>query len=349
MRMDRDSAAASLMVGALLGGADPAHRWLVALDPSDAVSIALGHQGAHVLRWDREARGERGARATPPPGPFEAVAMRAPRVKEGLLLGLELVAAWQEPGGRIWIYGPKDEGIKSVEKRLDPWYEQVETRDTRRHCRLLSAIRTVAPARRELADYGTPVEFALPGGPVTLLAYPGVFAGGALDPATEMLLETLPALLAHKPGRILDFACGIGVIAAAVSQALPQIRVHAMDNDAIAVEAVRAALPRVSVACGDGWAARPLLPAVSGGYDLVLSNPPLHQGHDLDTSIIEALISEAPLHLTRSGRLVLVTQRQRPAGEWMEKVFDEVELLREDNRFRVWSGRRPKTPRTRAR
>lgn len=53
---------------------------------------------------------------------------------------------------------------------------------------------------------------------------------------------------------MLDFCCGSGAIGAALLQRQPSLRLHALDADAVAVEAARANLPEgAQLLCSDGW------------------------------------------------------------------------------------------------
>ena len=54
------------------------------------------------------------------------------------------------------------------------------------------------------------------------LSYPGLFARGGLDVMTERLLGALPPSAKHA--RVLDFACGSGVIGAALLAREPSLR-----------------------------------------------------------------------------------------------------------------------------
>eukprot|EP00747_Dinoflagellata_sp_TGD_P199023 gnl/TRDRNA2_/TRDRNA2_72167_c0_seq2.p1 gnl/TRDRNA2_/TRDRNA2_72167_c0~~gnl/TRDRNA2_/TRDRNA2_72167_c0_seq2.p1 ORF type:complete len:105 (-),score=16.30 gnl/TRDRNA2_/TRDRNA2_72167_c0_seq2:1-282(-) len=58
---------------------------------------------------------------------------------------------------------------------------------------------------------------------------------------TAALLRTLPDPPPH--GRVLDFACGSGIIAAALIRRKPSIHLHLLDADILAVQAARHNVP----------------------------------------------------------------------------------------------------------
>lgn len=332
---DLDHDASSLLVGLLpeVRG----QRWLIVDDPAPALPEALREGGAQVAAWHRSAL-TGAAQGEPPAGPFDAFALRLPRAREAYAWALEAAAARCAPGATLWVYGPNEEGAKSAANHLAPWWAEAETMDTRRKCRLWRAVRTAAPARGALADHLRPARLQAPGGALDLVAGPGVFAKGELDAGTRLLLGALDRL-PHAPARALDFGCGIGVVAAFLMRRFPGCAVDGLDADAVAVAAAKVGLPAMRAVAGDGWAALSALPE-AGPYDLIASNPPIHQGKALDFSVLAALVDGAASRLNPGGRLVMVVQQQRAIGDWLREALPQVKIVAEDRQFKVWEARR---------
>ncbi|MEQ1505377.1 MAG: methyltransferase, partial [Myxococcota bacterium] len=103
--------------------------------------------------------------------------------------------------------------------------------------------------------------------------------------------------------------------------------VTAVDHDAIAVRAAAHNLPGADVRCVDH------LPA--GVWDLVLSNPPIHRGVDVDWTVVERMAVDLPSRLAPGGRAVVVTQATVP----IPRLFagQAVGVVATDRRFTVWS------------
>lgn len=338
-----DERVAAVALRTLEAGEDPEGHWLVAFERTGQVAVALGDLDCEVERWHRVAGRwcdrDGPARATPPEGSFDGVVLRVPRSREALAYAAERVAVGAAEGAPLLLVGANDEGIKSAARHVAPWWGAVETVDTKFKARGMLAWRTAVPAHGDLDEDLLPVGLELPGGPVELVAGPGVFAGGGLDPASKMLLESLAS--GDDVAHALDFGCGIGVLSAGVRQRWPEAAVHALDADALAVACIRRGLPDVIAAVGDGWAALADLPVPDGGYDLIVSNPPLHRtGNTLDLSVMDALVAGAAEHLAPGGRLVMVTQRQRAVSRALEDAVGHPVVLAEDGRFRVWEVRR---------
>lgn len=336
MSFDRESAAAEVARG-VLPDLHPGHRALVVGDVHGGVAADLRDMGAEVLRWDRW-----GTDGTPWPDAagVDLATVRLPRDKGALDLAVHAALAALAPGGELLVYGPNDEGARSVGKRLRDLL-RLETADTRRHCRAWLGARpeAVPGLRADLAAWRAVHPLELPSGPREWASYPGTFAKGGLDPATALLLGELPATLR---GRVLDFAAGTGVISAEVQARAPEAELHLVDVDALALAAAADNVPGAALHLGDGWDAVP-----GGSWDLIVSNPPLHRGRERDLSVARALVEQAPRRLTGKGALWLVTQGQVPVERWVEGM--RAERVRRTPRFQVWrveSGRpdRPALP-----
>jgi 16S rRNA (guanine1207-N2)-methyltransferase len=165
------------------------------------------------------------------------------------------------------------------------------------------------------------------------VSYPGIFAAGRLDEGTALLLSALPPLRAGA--RVLDYGCGSGEIAVAVSSLQPAPTVDALDNDTVALEAARENVPAARLVLGTRIADTGL-----EEYDAVLSNPPLHQGITEDRGTLERLVADAPSHLPPGGVLQLVVQRRVPLERLLAQHFARVEVAAETGRYRVWRAHR---------
>ena len=121
-----------------------------------------------------------------------------------------------------------------------------------------------------------------------LVVRPGVFIP---RPETEILVEHALAVLADMPTPVVvDVGTGTGAIALAIKDELPGARVLAIDVslDAVALARENAARSNleVEVVAGDLLDAVP--EALRGAVDLVVSNPPYVEEHELPALSLEA-------------------------------------------------------------
>jgi 16S rRNA (guanine1207-N2)-methyltransferase len=163
-----------------------------------------------------------------------------------------------------------------------------------------------------------------------------VFAAGRIDEGTALLLTALPALAPRA--RVLDFGCGSGVISAAALASEPTLRVHMLDNDAIALEAARENVPTATHTLGVRASEAP-----GGSYEAILSNPPLHQGSASTNVMLEELIAEAPGLLVPGGVLEMVVQRRIPLDRILSQHLAAPAVVAENERYRVWRATRAAT------
>ncbi len=341
---ERETTAAEVALGALLERTDDltaGARVLVADDPNGQLARGIADAGGQPTSWWRMADLDHGATPWPslPEGvaAFDLATLRLSKDKEAFEMALHAVASVLRPGGVLLFYGANDEGIKSASKRIAAVFGDTDTVEARRHCRVLRTTRPDAllDPKPTLDAWARTVDLEFRDGPVPQRSYPGVFAKGRLDEGTAALLDVLPTPAARS--RVLDFACGAGVIAGALKRAEPTLEVQLLDADAVAAAAARHNVPGALVRIGASWSA---LPAYQR-YDLIVSNPPIHTGKERDYGVLRRLIEGAPGRLTDEGAMWLVLQRQVPVEEELWLRFDEVQCEWEDSRFRVWRAARP--------
>ncbi len=330
----RDEAAARLMAKTL-SGVEVEGDVLVMLEGRDDVSEAVLACGGRPHPWHRTALGGRPAAPWPDPGPFAAATLRLPKAKDELEMTVHAAAASLRPGGRLWVYGTNDEGAGASESRIRQVTGSSSTIASGGRCRVVEAVRPERwPGSRDALEawqHTWPLDIACL--PEMWISYPGVFAHGRVDAGTRALMDTIPPLSAGA--RVLDFACGSGLLGACVSAIEPSVSVDFLDVDTVALAAVAANLPGVRRILSDGFA------GLRGErYDLILSNPPYHEGKDQTGRVLEELASDAPAHLTGKGILLLVTQRRLPVRIHLEEAFDTVEVVLDEGPYRVWRATR---------
>jgi 16S rRNA (guanine1207-N2)-methyltransferase len=303
----------------------------------DEAAEAIRSAGAAVVSWRRFAG--TGATATPWPadGAFAGAVIRLPGGWDAFRMVLHAACARLPAGAPIWIYGGSEEGIVSVPNHLDGLADGVETVALKKRTRVLRLVRSDAsvegaPAKGGQTDWRSEHDIAVPGvgDPLRLVFYPGCFAHGRLDEGTRLLLENLPAV--KEGARVLDFACGTGVIAAAVRARTPDARLTLLDADALALDAAKENVAGAEFLPGDGMDA--VDPAAR--YDLIASNPPIHVGRQEDFSVLTALLEVGLKRLRPKGALVFVVQRTAGVGRLISAQKRKSEMLAETPAFQVW-------------
>lgn len=165
------------------------------------------------------------------------------------------------------------------------------------------------------------------------------FGGARLDPGTRLLLETLGADDAAgmaRPSTVVDLGCGNGTLAVWAALRWPEARVEATDDsaDAVASTALSAGLsgvgPRVHAVRADGGDHLP-----DGRADVVLLNPPFHQGGTVHTGIATKLMRSAARLLRPGGTLVCVWNSHLRYRPRLERIVGDTRQLARDRTFTV--------------
>ena len=313
----------------------PDDRILVCNDAHGLVSGPLLNEGRTVDSWRRRATIEHDATAWPSPGPYDAAVVRLEKDKKAFQMALHAVCASLKPAAPLWVYGANDEGIKSAAKVMMPVLDEVETIDTRKHCRVLMG-RNRSPnhaLRARINDWASRETLAFANETIEHTVFPGVFAKGRLDPATELLVSCI-----HVPApnsRILDYGCGAGVIGGWLLRRDPTLALTQLDADAVSTTAAAINVPKAHTVTAASLDA--LGPADC--FDCIVSNPPIHVGTARDYGILRHLIGASPGRLSSGGELWLVVQRQADLAPLLQERFSNVTVVEEDGRFRVWAAR----------
>lgn len=169
----------------------------------------------------------------------------------------------------------------------------------------------------------------------TLSQYPGVFSAGQVDYATSYLLSHLK--VADSENRVLDLGSGNGVIARAVQMINPDAQVHLVDDSIFAIESSKL---NVESANSHFYWDDTLNELDDQSFDLVVSNPPFHFGHEITIEVSVTLFREAAGILKKGGRFLCVANQHLGYKPHLKKFFRSVEVLSQNKKFVVYECRK---------
>lgn len=306
----------------LLSGTYPEGRALVVgAPPSDGPFLRAAFD-AHLFGFDESAE-DAGTAVT---GNFDDVVVYLPKGKRRRDYVLAMAASVLTEAGRLFLVGHKNEGIKSARKATLEHFARIDEVRHGSHCQLFVA---QEPRSHDfvVADYAVRWPTGLG---FDAISYPGTFAEGRLDAASSMLLD---ALSLPPSGRLLDLGCGSGVLGVEAARREPALSVVLADHDHLAVRAAAetAALADVTARAIPSSVYAKVAPP----FDVILCNPPFHQGVETDRAVAEAMVTEAPRMLTTGGALWVVANRFLPYEDALDAGFTDVTRVAEDGRFKV--------------
>ncbi|MEX0338089.1 MAG: class I SAM-dependent methyltransferase [Arenibacterium sp.] len=165
---------------------------------------------------------------------------------------------------------------------------------------------------------------------------PGVFSADGIDPASALLLATLPDKLG---ARVADLGAGWGFLSAGLLKATGLTALHLVEADHAALTCARANVPdpRASFYWADAVTWRAPEP-----LDMVVMNPPFHTSRSAEPALGQGFIRSAANNLTRNGTLWMVANRHLPYETTLTDTFAQVEEVAGDNRFKVFHASRPR-------
>jgi len=239
------------------------------------------------------------------------------------------------PGGLVVLAGGKSDGADSFRKRVQAllphadhvakhhgvafWFDRPDDA-------ALAASGLVAAADESLVDG-------------RFHSAPGMFSHDRIDPGSLLLAANLPEQI---KGKVADFGAGWGYLSAEMlkrNQGIAALDLY--EADFASLEAARRNFGGAggSVPLGFHW--RDLLQEpVARQYDLVVMNPPFHQGRAAEPSIGEGMIRAAAAALKPGGRLMLVANRGLPYEKTLAAGFGSSGETCRDASFKVLWARR---------
>lgn len=239
-------------------------------------------------------------------------------------------------GGQLHIIGNKDDGINTHGKNA----EKLFARKAGKHKHSTAYSFTISKSREisnetpwlDTKDYTVIRSCSV--GEFEFLSKPGVYGWNKLDKGSVLLAREAMHAFANNTGSVLDLGCGYGYLLLATAD-LPFSARCATDNNVAAVHAAEANVKAAQIDAHvwlDDCAAH-----INDRFDVVLCNPPFHQGFDTSSAISQKFIKSIKRHLKSSGTALVVVNQFIALDKLAASEFDKVEVLCEEQGFKVLS------------
>ncbi len=149
------------------------------------------------------------------------------------------------------------------------------------------------------------------------------------------LYRELGSVLTQPPQRILDLCTGGGCIGISCALAVPECRVVCSDVSTDALDLARSNVAKHDLADRVSLVESDLFQSIEGKFDLIISNPPYVDAHDIDNmpdefraepilglaagddglDLVRTIVAEAGKYLTPRGWLVVEVGNSQPAAQ----------------------------------
>ncbi len=181
--------------------------------------------------------------------------------------------------------------------------------------------------------------YLVDGIPEPLINLPGVFSRHRQDPGTRFFLDHLK--LDESWRQIADFGCGNGILGIRAALHLSDSRVTMIDDSAAAVASAEENIRRNGLECRvsavHGMSLNIIEPA---SLDLVLSNPPFHQGRATSLDTAFSLIDDSHEKLKPGGELQIVANTHLGYHRRIQRIFGNIEIIADNGRYVILRGKK---------
>ncbi|MGO1290914.1 16S rRNA (guanine1207-N2)-methyltransferase [Brevibacterium iodinum ATCC 49514] len=257
----------------------------------------------------------------------------------------ETIAVLQPFVSTIIVIGRSDAMSRGVNKELARGFGRVDVSPgVGKHRMIIGSRPLSSPSLPEFPRRGVISHGGV--GELEVRAHGACFSGTKSDEGSELLIDSLLGLL---PGEalesVLDLGCGNGWLLTVAMRASGANTGFGVDVSKAAVTSARATAEAngvdVDIILGDAADREEPALAGLGGFDLVLLNPPFHQGTTIETETAAALMATAAEHLAPGGQVLTVFNSHLRYRDRLESIIGPSQQLARNKKFTVIASRRP--------
>lgn len=242
------------------------------------------------------------------------------------------------PGGKVTVCGEKKQGIKSVTKKFTSAFPKSTIEKHGDLYRVTLMKEQVWEANNEKLDDQRYRKTRIIGhwNGIEVYSKPGIYGWNKIDAGSLLLVEHLSTVQSHLPPKVdsvLDLGCGYGFLSIAASN-MGFKNIHATDNNA-AVAAAMAKNTEVGAFDLTYWA-DDAASQTQKKFDLVLCNPPFHQGFDHDESLSKKFLAAIARLRSPNGTALVVVNQFIKLEKLAENLFESVTLVYRNKSYSVY-------------
>lgn len=179
---------------------------------------------------------------------------------------------------------------------------------------------------------------------IDIYSKPGVFGWDKIDRGSHFLVQHLPQALQRMqeaPSTLLDLGCGYGYLSlmahfsmnsTSINDSKPT-RIVATDNNATAITACRKNFQRHQI--NGEVIADSCAESIREKFDLILCNPPFHQGFDVESQLTKRFLQATQQRLSNKGAAFFVVNQFIPLEKLATGLFKSVKTLENNGSFKL--------------
>lgn len=263
-------------------------------------------------------------------GPLDLVLIKVPKTLALLEDELIRLAPWLSPQTQVIVAGMVKGMPSSVWKLLERFCGPTTTSLAKKKAKLIF----VSPSQQTAATKSPyPVCYQLEGTTHRICNHANVFSRDSLDIGTRFFLQHLPQNLGAK--QVIDLGCGNGVVGLICAERNPEAQLYFVDESFMAVASAHenflhnlGAQREAHFHVGDG-----LTDFSAGSADIILCNPPFHQGSTVGDQIARRMFIQSHKVLRAGGELWVIGNRHLGYHKILKKMFGNCEMLASNAKF----------------
>jgi 16S rRNA G1207 methylase RsmC len=186
---------------------------------------------------------------------------------------------------------------------------------------------------REESRSNFPLEIQIDGFNLNITNHSNVFSREKLDIGTRFFLKHIPTSIR---GNILDMGCGNGLLGIQASLINPQSDIWFCDESQMALLSARENFTKLAQGnahfvwsnCFEGHKEET--------FDLVVCNPPFHQGHTIGDFVAQQMFKDAKLALKAGARLRVIGNSHLGYHIVLKQLFGNVSKVDSNKKFTIW-------------
>ncbi len=269
----------------------------------------------------------------------DLVLMLPERQKEQVFSDMACALDALKVGGRVLVSLHNDWGARRFQDQLEAMAGNIEVVN-KHHCRAFWAVKTGALNEAAMSEWRTAASLR------RVLddrfwSRPGLFSWNRVDEGSALLMS---AVRGELKGKVADLGCGWGYLSCEVLASCPDVTaLDGFDADMEAIEAARRNVGNVMVPFRPKMHWQDVTKGVGDRlYDVVVTNPPFHEGREPDPTLGTKFLTTAARALKPHGVLWLVANQFLPYEAPLGEVFDQVEMVANEAGFKVMRAAMPR-------
>lgn len=191
----------------------------------------------------------------------------------------------------------------------------------------------IASFEKSKAQLLWPKQVELDGQSMSYTHHSNLFSREKLDIGTRFLLDHLPSTKVHD---ILDLGCANGILGVEMKKKMPDAHLHFSDDSMMAILSAKANWLKhfPDQEASFHWT-NCFEIGEANSLDLVLCNPPFHQGHAMGDHISEQMFLDAKRCLRSKGQLVVVGNSHLGYQAKLKKIFGQAQVKASNEKFMI--------------